>query len=293
LSLGDSIAVKVLKFDRAKKRVSLGLKQLHVDPWNSVIEKYQPGKKVRGKVTNITDYGAFIEIEPGIEGLVHISEMYWKSKTALPQRSLRVGQFVNVSVIDISKTRRRISLGMKQCLHNAWLAFSKIFRRNDKLVVTVRSLARLGVFVNLPMSLRGLLYLPRALRKGISQFHIKGEAIEASIVNINTNRKHISLVSGDLLTNQYHNALRCNMPSIGSVSFHPCFLGGRTLASKQTRSIINSPSNLKIVLGPIRKERALSVLSVSRGYLVSSLKRFRRKMVTPTPNPTTNGNDKT
>lgn len=277
LSIGDSIAVKVLKFDRTKKKVSLGLKQLHADPWDDVIERFPPGRKVRGKVTNITDYGAFVEIEPGIEGLVHISEMYWKNKTALPQRSLRVGQFVSVSIIDISKTRRRISLGMKQCLLNSWLAFSKVFRRNDKLAVTVRSLARLGIFVNLPMSLRGLLYLPRPLRRSVPQFHTKGEVVEASIVNVNTNRKHISLISDDILTNRFHNSLRSNILNVGLATALSSFPNSKLLVTKGPEFGTFQPDVRHLVLSSVRRERSINILSVGGGCLVSSTKETSEK----------------
>lgn len=209
LSLGDFVTVKVLKFDRVKKRVSLGLKQLHSDPWDGVIERYPPGHKVRGKITNIADYGAFVEIEPGIEGLVHISEMYWKNKNTLPNKLLKIGQPVNVSIIDISKTRRRISLGMKQCIYNPWLIFSKLFRKNDRLGIIIRSFVDLGIYVDLPMAVSGLIYLPRFVRKKLSNYFSNGDVLETTVVNIDNNYSKVSLISSNIFNDRFFRYIEC------------------------------------------------------------------------------------
>jgi small subunit ribosomal protein S1 len=196
LSVGDRITVKVLKFDRTKTRVSLGLKQLHPDPWAGIIGRYPAGSRVRGRVTNIADYGLFVEIERGIEGLLHVSEMHQKSKGTISLRHFRVGQYVNVTVLDVSKTRRRISLGMKHGTLNPWLTFYKGFRKNDRMGAIIRSPVDVGILVDLPMGVHGVVCMSRDLRRRLLRALCSGGVVEARVVGVDVNRGRISLASG-------------------------------------------------------------------------------------------------
>ena len=159
LSVGDEVTAKVLKFDQEKNRVSLGLKQLGDDPWVGLSRRYPPGTRLFGKVTNITDYGAFVEIESGIEGLVHVSEMDWTNKNIHPTKVVQLGDEVEVMILEIDEDRRRISLGMKQCMPNPWDEFAMNHKKGDKVSGQIKSITDFGVFVGLPGGIDGLVHL--------------------------------------------------------------------------------------------------------------------------------------
>lgn len=197
LNVGDEIKVKVLKYDRDKKRVSLGLKQLGADPWSDLTRRYPVGARLTGKVTNITDYGCFVEIEDGIEGLVHMSEMDWTNKNIHPAKVVQVGQEVEVMVLDIDEERRRISLGIKQCLANPWKEFENTHDKNQKIKGKIRSITDFGIFVGLEGGIDGLVHLSDISWKEAGEQAVrrykKGEEIEAIILAIDAERERISL----------------------------------------------------------------------------------------------------
>ena len=197
LSVGDEVEAKVLKYDQEKNRVSLGLKQLGEDPWVGIARRYPTGTRLFGKVTNLTDYGAFVEIESGIEGLVHVSEMDWTNKNVHPSRVVQVGDEVEVMILEIDEERRRISLGMKQCLPNPWEEFAGSFKKGDKVKGQIKSITDFGVFIGLPGGIDGLVHLSdlswtlpgeEAVRN-----YKKGDEVEAVVVAIDVERERISL----------------------------------------------------------------------------------------------------
>src|SRR6186713_594403 len=197
LSVGDEVTAKVLKFDQEKNRVSLGLKQLGDDPWVGLSRRYPPGTRLFGKVTNLTDYGAFVEIEQGIEGLVHVSEMDWTNKNIHPTKVVQLGDEVEVMVLEIDEDRRRISLGMKQCLPNPWEEFSMNFKKGDKVKGQIKSITDFGVFIGLAGNIDGLVHLSdlswslpgdEAVRN-----YQKGQQVEAMVLSIDPERERISL----------------------------------------------------------------------------------------------------
>lgn len=198
LSIGDEIKVKILKFDRDNARVSLGLKQLGDDPWSDITNRYPIGQRLSGRVTNITDYGCFVEIEEGIEGLVHVSEMDWTNKNVNPNKVVHLGQEVEVVVLDIDGERRRISLGLKQCTQNPWEVFAATHQKGDKISGKIKSITDFGIFIGLEGGIDGLIHLSdiswnetaaeEAIRK-----HQKGDELETVILAIDAERERISL----------------------------------------------------------------------------------------------------
>jgi len=159
LAVGDEVTAKILKFDQEKNRVSLGMKQLGDDPWVGLGRRYPQGTRLFGKVTNLTDYGAFVEIEQGIEGLVHVSEMDWTNKNVHPSKVVQLGDEVEVMILEIDEDRRRISLGMKQCMANPWEEFSMNHKKGDKVQGQIKSITDFGVFIGLPGGIDGLVHL--------------------------------------------------------------------------------------------------------------------------------------
>ena len=159
LAVGDEVTAKVLKFDQEKNRVSLGMKQLGEDPWVGLSRRYPTGTRLFGKVTNLTDYGAFVEIEQGIEGLVHVSEMDWTNKNIHPTKVVQLGDEVEVMILEIDEERRRISLGMKQCMPNPWEEFAINHKKGDKVKGLIKSITDFGVFIGLPGGIDGLVHL--------------------------------------------------------------------------------------------------------------------------------------
>ncbi|WP_432724175.1 30S ribosomal protein S1 [Jeongeupia wiesaeckerbachi] len=197
LAVGDEIEAKVLKFDQEKNRVSLGLKQLGEDPWVGLSRRYPSGTRLFGKVTNLTDYGAFVEIEQGIEGLVHVSEMDWTNKNVHPSKVVSLGDEVEVMILDIDEEKRRISLGMKQCMANPWDEFGQNFKKGDKLQGAIKSITDFGVFVGLPGGIDGLVHLSdlswHATGEEAVRNFKKGDEVEAVVLSIDIDKERISL----------------------------------------------------------------------------------------------------
>ncbi len=197
LAVGDEVTAKVLKFDTEKNRVSLGLKQLGEDPWVGLSRRYPTGTRLFGKVTNLTDYGAFVEVEQGIEGLVHVSEMDWTNKNVHPSKVVALGDEVEVMILEIDEERRRISLGMKQCLPNPWEEFSMNFKKGDKVKGQIKSITDFGIFIGLPGGIDGLVHLSDLSwtlpgEEAVRNFK-KGEETEAQVLSIDVERERISL----------------------------------------------------------------------------------------------------
>ena len=209
LNVGDEVTAKVLKFDQEKNRVSLGLKQLGEDPWVGLSRRYPPGTRLFGKVTNITDYGAFVEIESGIEGLVHVSEMDWTNKNIHPTKVVQLGDEVEVMILEIDEDRRRISLGMKQCMPNPWDEFAVNHKKGDKVAGQIKSITDFGVFVGLPGGIDGLVHLSDLSWANPGETAVrdfkKGQEVEAVVLAIDVERERISLgikqLEGDPFTN--------------------------------------------------------------------------------------------
>ncbi|RZI79143.1 MAG: 30S ribosomal protein S1 [Rubrivivax sp.] len=197
VTVGQELTAKVLKFDAEKNRVSLGLKQMGDDPWVGVSRRYPSGTRLFGKVTNIADYGAFVEIEPGIEGLVHVSEMDWTNKNIAPNKLVNLGDEVEVMVLEIDEDKRRISLGMKQCKPNPWDDFSQNFNRGDKVKGPVKSITDFGVFVGLAAGIDGLVHLSdlswNEPGEAAVRNYKKGQEVEAIVLAIDVERERISL----------------------------------------------------------------------------------------------------
>ena len=197
LAVGDEVQAKILKFDQDKNRVSLGLKQLGEDPWVGIARRYPQGTRLFGKVTNLTDYGAFVEIEQGIEGLVHVSEMDWTNKNVHPSKVVQLGDEVEVMILEIDEERRRISLGMKQCAANPWDDFAMNHKKGDKVRGAIKSITDFGVFIGLPGGIDGLVHLSDlswsvAGEEAIRNFK-KGDEVEAVVLAIDTEKERISL----------------------------------------------------------------------------------------------------
>ncbi|HTL19310.1 MAG TPA: 30S ribosomal protein S1 [Steroidobacteraceae bacterium] len=197
VKVGDEIEVRILKFDRERSRVSLGLKQLGADPWQNIARRYPPSTRVFGKVTNIADYGAFVEIEDGVEGLVHVSEMDWTNKNVNPAKVVHTGQEVEVMVLDVDEERRRISLGLKQCQANPWKEFAENYNRGDKVAGQIKSITDFGIFIGLPGNIDGLVHLSdiswdQPGEEAVRNYQ-KGQQLEAMVLSIDPERERISL----------------------------------------------------------------------------------------------------
>ncbi|CAG2136025.1 30S ribosomal protein S1 [Ralstonia mannitolilytica] len=214
LSVGQEITAKILKFDQEKNRVSLGVKQLGEDPWVGISRRYPQGTRLFGKVTNLTDYGAFVEIEAGIEGLVHVSEMDWTNKNVAPSKVVQLGDEVEVMVLDIDEDKRRISLGMKQCKANPWDDFARNHKKGDKLAGQIKSITDFGVFIGLPGGIDGLVHLSdlswqesgeEAVRK-----YKKGDEVEAVVLAIDVDKERISLGIKQLSGDPFNNFISAN-----------------------------------------------------------------------------------
>ncbi len=197
VEINQEIEVKLLKFDKERNRVSLGLKQLGEDPWKDIAMRFPAGLQTKGKVTNITDYGCFVEIEPGIEGLVHVSEMDWTNKNVNPSKVVTAGEEVGVVVLDIDEERRRISLGMKQCMPNPWEEFAVKYNKNDRISGTIKSITDFGIFIGLEGGIDGLVHLSDISwsmpgEEAIRDYN-RGDEIEAMVLAVDADRERISL----------------------------------------------------------------------------------------------------
>lgn len=214
LKVGDEIKVKILKFDREKKRVSLGLKQLGADPWQDIARRYPVGSRLFGRITNITDYGCFVQVEEGIEGLVHMSEMDWTNKNVHPAKLVQVGAETEVMVLEVDPERRRISLGIKQCQSNPWESFSQTHTKGERVKGNVKSITDFGIFIGLDGNIDGLVHLSdiswqEAGETAIRQFK-KGDEVEAIILAIDPERERISLGIKQLENDPYSDYLEAH-----------------------------------------------------------------------------------
>ncbi|MGE3649121.1 MAG: 30S ribosomal protein S1, partial [Reyranellaceae bacterium] len=207
LTIGQHVKVQVVRFNPETQRISLGMKQLMSDPWEGAAAKYPAGAKVKGRVTNITDYGAFVELEPGVEGLVHVSEMSWTKKNVHPGKIVSTSQEVEVMVLDVDMTKRRISLGLKQCLDNPWDTFSDKYPAGTELEGEVRNITEFGLFVGLPGDIDGMVHLSdlswdQAGEDAIRNFK-KGDVVKVKVLDVDTDKERISLGIKQLLNDPF------------------------------------------------------------------------------------------
>ena len=214
VNVGDEITVKVLKFDRERTRVSLGLKQLGEDPWVAIAKRYPEGTKLTGRVTNLTDYGCFVEIEEGVEGLVHVSEMDWTNKNIHPSKVVNVGDVVEVMVLDIDEERRRISLGLKQCKSNPWQQFAETHNQGDRVEGKIKSITDFGIFIGLDGGIDGLVHLSDiswnvAGEEAVREYK-KGDEIAAVVLQVDAERERISLGVKQLAEDPFNNYVALN-----------------------------------------------------------------------------------
>ncbi|WP_440864404.1 30S ribosomal protein S1 [Symbiopectobacterium purcellii] len=214
VNVGDEITVKVLKFDRERTRVSLGLKQLGEDPWVAIAKRYPENTRLTGRVTNLTDYGCFVEIEEGVEGLVHVSEMDWTNKNIHPSKVVNVGDVVEVMVLDIDEERRRISLGLKQCKFNPWQLFAETHNKGDRVEGKIKSITDFGIFIGLDGGIDGLVHLSDiswnvAGEEAVREYK-KGDEIAAVVLQVDAERERISLGVKQLAEDPFNNYLSLN-----------------------------------------------------------------------------------
>ncbi|WP_019613224.1 MULTISPECIES: 30S ribosomal protein S1 [Psychromonas] len=225
VNVGDEINVKVLKFDRERTRVSLGLKQLGEDPWVAIAKRYPESTRLTGKVTNLTDYGCFVEIEEGVEGLVHVSEMDWTNKNIHPSKVVNLGDMAEVMVLDIDEERRRISLGLKQCKANPWEEFSSTHDKGQKVSGKIKSITDFGIFIGLDGNIDGLVHLSDISwdvegEKAVQEYK-KGDEIEAVVLQVDPERERISLGIKQIAADPFNNYLAENKKGsivVGTIS---------------------------------------------------------------------------
>ena len=214
VNVGDEITVKVLKFDRERTRVSLGLKQLGEDPWVAIAKRYPESTRLTGRVTNLTDYGCFVEIEEGVEGLVHVSEMDWTNKNIHPSKVVNVGDVVEVMVLDIDEERRRISLGLKQCKSNPWQQFAETHNKGDRVEGKIKSITDFGIFIGLDGGIDGLVHLSdiswNATGEEAVREYKKGDEIAAVVLQVDAERERISLGVKQLAEDPFNNYISLN-----------------------------------------------------------------------------------
>jgi small subunit ribosomal protein S1 len=209
VEVGQEIDVKILKFDRERNRVSLGLKQLGEDPWVDITNRYPENSRVMARITNLTDYGCFAELEEGVEGLVHVSEMDWTNKNVHPSKIVQLGDEVEVMVLDIDEERRRISLGIKQCQQNPWDAFASTYSKGDKITGSIKSITDFGIFIGLEGNIDGLVHLSdiswnEAGEEAVRSYN-KGDEIQTVILSIDPERERISLGIKQLEDDPFNN----------------------------------------------------------------------------------------
>ncbi|WP_119711600.1 30S ribosomal protein S1 [Arsenophonus endosymbiont of Aleurodicus floccissimus] len=218
VNVGDEINVKVLKFDRDRTRVSLGLKQLGEDPWVAIAKRYPESTKLTGRVTNLTDYGCFVEIEDGVEGLVHVSELDWTNKNINPSKVVNVGDVVEVMILDIDEERRRISLGLKQCKPNPWQQFAETHNKNDRVEGKIKSITDFGIFIGLEGGIDGLVHLSDiswnvAGEEAVREYK-KGDEIAAVVLQVDSERERISLGIKQLAEDPFNNYLSAHKKGV-------------------------------------------------------------------------------
>jgi small subunit ribosomal protein S1 len=218
LTIGDKITVKVLSYDKSKKRVSLGLKQLTSSPWDGIATRLPSGTRVSGVISNLTDYGAFLRIEPGIEGLVHVSEMDWNNSTPHPAKIFKPGQQVDAIVLEIQETKHRISLSIKQAQENPYSVFNTNHIKGEKISVTIKSITDFGLFVELPGSITGLVHVTdislASSSKDLPTHYTKGQELDVVILDINTTKHRVSLGIKQLTKSEsYQDNYSSNPPS--------------------------------------------------------------------------------
>ncbi|MBK8523596.1 MAG: 30S ribosomal protein S1 [Betaproteobacteria bacterium] len=284
LNVGDEVTAKILKFDAEKNRVSLGLKQLGEDPWVGIARRYPQGTRLFGKVTNLTDYGSFVEIEQGIEGLVHVSEMDWTNKNVHPSKVVALGDEVEVMILEIDEDRRRISLGMKQCQANPWEEFSQNHKKGDKVSGQIKSITDFGVFIGLPGGIDGLVHLSdlswsQTGEEAIRGFK-KGDEVQAVVLAIDTDKERISLgikqMEGDpytsyIATHEKNAITRATVKSVdakGAVMMLDGDVEGYLRASEFSRERIEDLSqHLKV--GDVLEAMIINVDRKTRGINLS------------------------
>ncbi|WAJ71428.1 30S ribosomal protein S1 [Catenovulum adriaticum] len=214
VNVGDEITVKVLKFDKEKSRVSLGLKQLGSDPWAELADRFPEGAKLEGRVTNLTDYGCFVEIQEGVEGLVHVSEMDWTNKNIHPSKVVNLGDSVQVMVLEIDEERRRISLGLKQCKPNPWEEFAKNYAKGDQVTGKIKSITDFGIFIGLDGGIDGLVHLSdiswNVTGEEAVRNYKKGEELTAVVLQVDAERERISLGIKQIDEDPFTNYLTAN-----------------------------------------------------------------------------------
>ena len=214
VNVGDEITVKVLKFDKDRTRVSLGLKQLGQDPWTAIAQNHPVNSKLTGKVTNLTDYGCFVEILEGVEGLVHVSEMDWTNKNIHPSKVVSLGDTVEVMVLEIDEERRRISLGLKQCKPNPWLQFAETHNKNDKVVGKIKSITDFGIFIGLEGGIDGLVHLSdiswNVSGEEAVRNYKKGDEVAAVVLQVDSAKERISLGIKQLEEDPFNNFVAVN-----------------------------------------------------------------------------------
>jgi small subunit ribosomal protein S1 len=214
INVGDEIDVKVLKFDRERNRVSLGMKQMGEDPWGDIKGRYPEGARAKAKITNLTDYGCFAELEDGVEGLVHVSEMDWTNKNVHPSKIVQLGDEVEVMVLDIDEERRRISLGIKQCFANPWDEFATSMEKGEKISGKIKSITDFGIFIGLDGGIDGLVHLSdiswiETGEEAVRNFK-KGEEVETVVLSIDAERERISLGIKQLLEDPFNDYVNEN-----------------------------------------------------------------------------------
>ncbi|XRX42891.1 MAG: 30S ribosomal protein S1 [Buchnera aphidicola (Tetraneura sorini)] len=271
VGVGEEIVVQILKFDREKTRVSLGLKQLGKDPWIEISKKYPEGSKITGRVTNLTEYGCFVEIQEGVEGLVHVSEMDWTNKNVHPSKVVRVNDKVDVMILDIDEERRRISLGIKQCLDNPWKLFENSYKKGDKVRGKIKSITDFGIFIGLDGNIDGLVHLSdiswnlpgeEAVKK-----YKKGDSIVAVVLQVDSDRERISLGIKQIKDDFLSCYLKSN--KIGSViSTTVISMEGETILTKINEELLGK-INLTKLLQSTEKIKKLKVNDVISFKIVS------------------------
>lgn len=279
VNIGNEIHVKILKFDRIRTRVSLGLKQLGEDPWINISNRYPESSKIKGKVTNLTDYGCFVELEEGVEGLVHVSEMDWTNKNIHPSKVVNVGDIVEVVVLNIDEERRRISLGLKQCKTNPWEQFSKKYKKGDCVNGKIKSITDFGIFIGLEGGIDGLVHLSDISwnlnpSEAVKEYK-KGDEISAIVLQVDSERERISLGIKQLKEDPFNIYINHNKKGslvsgkikkidkkIAIINLSNGVEGQLRLSELKNQSILNSDKNFEFKIINIDRKNRIIILSI-------------------------------